>query len=116
MQLGIRLVAWFQSTIEELPPDVVEQLPDDVVTDLRDGIIDKIPEDVIERLPESVQDRVPDSLIEFTSANTGFAAFLAVVGVLAIAGFVWGVAKSAVKAAVLSGVVAAAAWYLFFQQ
>ena len=116
MNVAIRLMAWYQSSIEELPPDVVEELPDDVLSDLRDGLIDKIPEDVVDRLPEGVRDQVPDSLVDFASANTGFAAFLAIVGVLAVAGFVWGIAKSAIKAALFFGVVAAAAWFLFFQQ
>ncbi len=116
MSLAIRIVAWYQSSIEDLPPEVVEELPDDVLTDLRDGIIDKIPEDVVERLPDGVQDKIPDSLVEFASTNTGFAAFLAVVGVLAVVGFVWGIVKSALKAVVFFGVVGAGAWFLFFQQ
>lgn len=116
MNTAIRLVAWYQSSVEELPPDVIDELPDDVISDLRDGLIDKIPEDVVDRLPEGVRDQVPDSLVEFASANTGFTVVLAVVGLLAIAGFVWGIARSAVKAVLFFAVVGAAAWFLFFQQ
>jgi len=50
------------------------------------------------------------------SSNTGFTVFLAVLGVLAIAGFVWAITKSAIKAVVFFGAVGAAAWYFFFQQ
>ncbi len=116
MMLAVRLVAWFQSSIDELPPDVVEELPADVVADLRDGLIDKIPENVVEDLPAGVRDQVPDSLVEFASSNTGFAVFLAVLGLLCVVGFVWAIAKSAFKAVLLFGVVGVAAWLLFFQQ
>ncbi len=116
MSMAVRIVAWFQSSVEELPPEVVEELPEDVLQQLRDGVIDKIPEDVVERLPESVRDRVPDGLVDFASTNTGFAVVLAIIGVLAVAGFVWGIAKSAFKAAIFFALAAAVAWFLFFQQ
>ena len=116
MSLAIRAIAWLQSVVDDLPQDVVDELPEDVITDLRDGVIDKIPEDVVDRLPEGVRDQIPDSLVEFATGNPGFAAFLAVVGVIAVIGFVWGIAKSAIKAVLFFGVVGAAAWFLFFQQ
>ncbi len=116
MSMAVRIVAWFQSSVEELPPEVVEELPDDVLQQLRDGVIDKIPEDVVTQLPESVQDRIPDGLVDFASTNTGLAVVLAILGVLAVAGFVWGIAKSAFKAAAFFAVAGAVAWFLFFQQ
>lgn len=116
MLLAVRFAMWLQSSVEDLPPEVIEELPDDVVADLRNGVIDKIPEDVISQLPESVQDRIPESLVDLASTNTGFAVVLAILGVVAVLGFIWAIARSAIKAVVFFGVAAAIAWFLFFQQ
>ncbi len=116
MSISTQVRSWFQGGVEDLPPDVIDQLPDDVVQKLRDGVIDKIPEDVVDRLPESIQDRIPEGLVDFASSNTGLAIALAVIGVIAVLGFVWGVQKAALKAVVFFGVVGAVAWFLFFQQ
>lgn len=104
---------YFQTEIlDQLPPDVIDQLPDDVVEQLRDGTLDQIPEEVIKRLPESVQDRIPASVIDFASSNPMWA----LLGVLGVAGFVYGLVKSLVKLAFVAGVLAAIAWYFFFFQ
>ncbi|MFQ5554824.1 MAG: hypothetical protein ACE5GC_05570 [Acidimicrobiia bacterium] len=116
MSIAIRLVSWVQSLTEEIPPDVAEQLPDDVLQQLRDGVIDKIPEDVVDRLPDAVQDRIPEGLLDLASSNNTFTIVLAIAGVLAVVGFVWGIAKSAIKAALFFALAAAVAWFLFFQQ
>ena len=116
MSIAIRVVSWLQSAVEEIPQDVADELPDDILQQLRDGVIDKIPEDVVERLPDSVQDRIPEGLVDLASSNGAFTAILAVAGVLAVVGFVWGIAKSAMKAVLFFGLVAAVAWFLFFQQ
>lgn len=102
--------------LDELPDDVIDQLPEDTVERLRDGSLDKIPEDVVEKLPDSVQDKIPESLVDFASSNPGFTAFLAVLGVLALVGVGWGIVKSTIKVAVVSAVIAAVAWFFFFQQ
>jgi hypothetical protein len=122
MSLFTYLYARFQQ-VEEIPDEVLEELPDDVVQRLRDGIIDRVPEDVYEdlsqRAKDAMLDRVPDfvpeSVIDAVSNNPGLAAVLAIVGVLAVIGFMYGVAKSAFKAIVFFGVLAAVSWFLFAQ-
>lgn len=101
---------------EGIPEDVLERLPADIVQKLKDGIIDRIPEDIVDALPDQVADRIPANLIDFASSNPTLAVILAIIGVLAVIGFVYGVMKSAMKVVVFSGVAAALAWYFFFQQ
>lgn len=98
--------------VDELPPDVVEDLDPSVLEELRG--LDQIPDRLKDRIPEDVLDRIPAGLVDFTSGNPTLAIILAIVGVLAVAGFAWGVAKSAFKAAMFFGVVAAGAWFWFF--
>ncbi|MCB0993991.1 MAG: hypothetical protein KDB21_02790 [Acidimicrobiales bacterium] len=104
------------TVLEDLPADVVEQLPSDIVSQLREGAIDAIPEDVVESLPASVQARIPDSVIAAAGDDPALAVILAVVGALAVLGFLWGVFKSAFKAALFFAVVGAGAWIWFAQQ
>ena len=104
--------------IEDLPPEVVEQLEElepEVVGDLRDGTIDQIPEELVDRLPTSLQDQVPDALIDVAAANPGFTAALVIIGILAVLLFAWAIFKSAVRIAVFSGILGAAAWFWFFR-
>lgn len=105
----LALLVRFQSIVENIPEEVLERLPDDVVQQLKDGTLDKIPQDIVDRLPEGLQDSIPSGLIEAAGSNPLFA----LIGVLAIIGFGYGVVKSAFKAAVFFGVLAAAAWYFF---
>ena len=107
----LRLSAFFQSVVDSIPDDVLERLPDDVRQQLEDGVIDKIPEDIVDKLPEGVQDSVPPGLIEAASSNPLFA----LIGVLSLAGFAYGVAKSAIKAAVFFAGIAALAWFFFLK-
>ncbi len=100
-----------------IPPDVIDQIEniDPSVADrIRDGVLDQIPEDIADRLPATVVDRLPDGLIESAGADPALLAVLAIVGGLAVIIFVWGVVKSAFKAALFAGVVGAAAWFWFF--
>jgi len=101
----------FQSIVDSIPEEVLEKLPEDVRRQLEDGTIEKIPQEVVDKLPESLQDSVPTGLIEAASANPLFA----VIGVLAVIGFAYGVAKSAVKAVVFFAALAAVAWFLFLK-
>jgi hypothetical protein len=112
-----RLSILFQTEnpLDRLPQEVIDRLPDDIVRQLRDGVIDQIPEDVVDRLPDSVADRIPSGLIDFASSNPTMAVILAVIGVLAILGFIYGVMKSAVKVMLFSIVAGVAAWWFFFQ-
>ncbi|NNC76227.1 MAG: hypothetical protein HKN93_12050 [Acidimicrobiia bacterium] len=119
--LATRLYVWFQNeTVEDIPEDLVDDIPEDVLQQLKDGVIDKIPDDVLDdlktRFGESVTDRLPPDLVQFATDNPTLAAIFAVIGVLAILGFIWGVVKSAVKVAVFFGILAAIAWFLFAQQ
>ncbi len=101
----------FQSAVDSIPDEVLERLPEDIRQQLEDGVIDKIPQDIIDRLPEGLQDRVPPGLIEAASSNPLFA----LIGVMAVIGFGYGVVKSATKAAVFFGVLAVIAWFLFLR-
>lgn len=105
-----------QIEIGDLPPEVVDQLPADVVDQIKDGLLDKLPDDVVSQLPASIQDKIPDGLLEAASSNPTFQKVLLAIGVLAVLGFVYGIIKSAVKWMFISGLLAVAAWYFFFQQ
>jgi len=107
----LSLFVRFQSAVDSIPEEVLDRLPEDIRQKLEDGLIDKIPQDIIDRLPEGLQDRVPAGLIEAASSNPLFA----VIGVLAIIGFGYGVIKSAMKAAIFFGVLAVVAWFLFLR-
>lgn len=100
-----------RTVVDSIPEEVLERLPEDIRQQLEDGVIDKIPQDVLDKLPEGLRDSVPPGLIEAATSNPLFA----VIGVLALAGFVYGVVKSAVKAAAFFGILAALAWFLFFR-
>ena len=54
---------------------------------------------------------MPSGLIDATSANPLFA----VIGVLALIGFGYGVMKSAMKAVVFFALLAAIAWFFFLK-
>jgi hypothetical protein len=119
----LRFVALFQD-VDEIPDEVVEELPPSVVQQLRDGTIDEIPENVIDDLSDSARDAlieqvpdfVPDSVLSAVGDNPFLAVVLALAGLAAIGGFLWGVSKSAMKAAGFFALVAALAWFLFLQQ
>ncbi|MDJ0960355.1 MAG: hypothetical protein QNJ88_06835 [Acidimicrobiia bacterium] len=116
--------AFLLQEVEDLPPEVVDELPSDVVQDLKDGVIEKIPEDVLDSLSESARDTlvdqfpdfVPEGFIEAVASNPTLAVVLAIIGVLAVAGFVWGITKAAMKAVVFFALAAVVAWFLFAQQ
>lgn len=98
--------------VDDLPPDVVEDLDQSVIDQLEG--LDQIPDSLKDQIPDSVLDRIPDEFLDFASGNPALTAVLAVVGVIAVLGFFWGVTKSAFKAAFFFAVVAAGAWFWFF--
>lgn len=98
--------------VDELPPDVVEDLPQSVIDQLEG--LDQIPDSLKDQIPDTVLDRIPDEFLDFASGNPLLTTILVIVGIVAVIGFFWGVAKSAFKAAFFFGIVAAGAWYLFF--
>ena len=113
----VQSIRLFQNDIiDQLDPDVVDQLDPGILQQLRDGVIDKIPEDAVDKLPTSVRERIPDGLIKFASDNPALAIIFAIIGVLAILGFLFSIFKSAIKQAVFWGVLAAVAWFLFAKQ
>jgi len=104
-----------QDVIDRIPPEVLAELEarePDIVAGLRDGSLDEIPQSVVDRLPGALSDRVPSDLIAGTSGT--FLAILLIVGVIAAAGFFYGMVKAAIKAALFFGVVAAIAFFLLF--
>lgn len=107
----LSLFVRFQSVVDNIPEEVLDRLPEDIRQQLEDGVIDKIPEDIVDTLPEGIRDSIPPGLIEAASSNPLFA----VLGVLALGGFIYGVVKSAMKAAIFFGVIAALAWFFFFK-
>ncbi len=107
----LSIFVWLQTSLEDLPEEVLERLPEDIVQQLKDGVIDKIPQDVIDKLPEGLRNAIPPGFIDAASSNPLFAA----IGVLALIGFGYGVMKSAVKAALFFGLIAGIAWYFFLR-
>jgi hypothetical protein len=105
----LALLVRFQSAVDSIPDEVLERLPEDVRRQLEDGIIDTIPQDIVDRLPEGLRDSIPPAFIDAATSNPLFA----VIGVLALVGFGYGVFKSALKVAVFFGAVAAIAWFFF---
>ena len=103
-----------EEDLSGIPQEVLDRLPPDVVDQLRDGVLDKIPEDVLERLPASITDRIPDGFLESASANPMLVGILLIIGVLAVLGFFYGVAKSFFKMAIYSGIAGAIAWFWYF--
>ena len=100
--------------VDDLPEDVVEDLPPSVIDQIRNEGLDKLPDTVVDQLPEGVVDRIPDQFLEVASANPALVGILVVVGVLSVIGFFYGVAKSAFKAALFFGLMAAGSWFWFF--
>lgn len=100
--------------VEDLPPSVIDALPPDIRQEILDGARDQIPEDVVESLPLDVADQIPDSLVGAASSNPGLTAVIVVIGLLAVAGAVWGAIKGFLKVAIGLGVIAAIAWFWFF--
>lgn len=101
--------------VDELPPAVVEELQEqapEVLRQLQDGTIDRIPDNVVERLPTTVVDQIPASLL--TGRNVVLLGVLAVIALVSMMGFFYGVMRSAMKAALFFAVLGglAAAFFL----
>ena len=100
--------------VEDLPPDVIDALPDDIRQEILDGARDQIPEDVVETLTPDIQNQIPDSLVGVASANAGLTAVIVIIGLLALAGAVWGAIKGFLKVSIGLGILAAVVWFFFF--
>lgn len=62
------------------------------------------------------QESDSEGLFDRISSSSTLTKVLLVVGVLALAGFVFGIVKSAVKWMLYSAIIGVAAWFFFFQQ
>lgn len=62
------------------------------------------------------QESDSEGLFDRISSSSTLTKVLLVVGVLALAGFIFGVVKSAVKWMFISAIIGVAAWFFFFQQ
>lgn len=100
--------------VDDLPPEVVEDLPPSIIDQIRDEGLETLPDEIIDQLPDSLVDKIPSQFLDAAGSNPALTALLVVVGILAVVGFFYGVAKSAFKAAMFFAVIAAGAWFLFF--
>lgn len=103
-----------QIDIEALPQELRDRFPDEVEK-LRTGATDKISEEVINALPTDVVDRIPESLLA-SGVSTTFVVILAVIAAIALAGFVWGVIRAAMKAALFFLLLAIIAGLVLYWQ
>ena len=99
---------------DNLPQEVLDALPDDIRQEILDGARDQIPEDVVADLTPDVADQIPDSVVSVASANPGLTAVIVVIGLLAVAGALWGAIKGFLKVSIGLGIIAAVAWFWFF--
>ena len=111
-----RLFQEGQDLLDSLPQVVVDAIPIEDRQEIVDKGLDAIPSSVIKRLPPDVVDRIPSGLIESASSNPALTGALVLVGVLAVAGVIWGLVKGLIKLAVVLGIVAALAWYFFLRE
>ena len=79
--------------VDDLPQEVIDALPDDIRQEILDGARDQIPEDVVADLTPDIADQIPDSVVGAATANPGITAVIVVIGLLAVAGAVWGAIK-----------------------
>jgi len=56
---------------------------------------------------------VPDSLVDAASSSPGLTAVIVLIGLVAVAGAVWGAVKGFLKVAIILGVIAALTWWYF---
>ena len=98
----------------DLPQEVIDALPDDIREEIISGARDQIPENVVDELPVDIADQIPDSLVGAATSNPGLTAVVVIIGLLALAGAVWGAVKGFLKVAIGLGLIAAIAWYFFF--
>lgn len=100
--------------IEALPQELRDRFPEEV-DKLRTGATDKISEEVIDALPPDVVDRIPESLLA-SGVSTTFIVILAVIAGVALLGFIWGVVRAAMKAALFFLVLAVIAGLVLYWQ
>jgi hypothetical protein len=68
---------------------------------------------VLQTLPDDVVERT-DEIVETVKANPVLLGVLAVIGAITAVIFLFGVVRQAFKAAMIGGLLSAAAWYWYF--
>ena len=99
--------------VDELPQEVIEALPADIRQEILDGARDRIPEEVIADLRPEIADQIPDSLVGAASSDPSLTAVVVIIGLLAVAGAIWGAVKGFLKVAIGLGLIAAVVWWYF---
>ncbi|MFT7650767.1 MAG: hypothetical protein ACI8Y4_005542 [Candidatus Poriferisodalaceae bacterium] len=100
--------------VDDLPQQVIDALPEDIRQEIIDGVREQIPEDVVADLRPDIADQIPDSLVGAATMSPGLTAVIVVIGVLAVAGALWGAVKGFLKVAIGLGIIAAFVWFYFF--
>lgn len=101
------------TNVDDLPQEVIDALPPDIRQEILDGVRDQIPQEVIQDLRPDIADQIPDSLVGAASSNPGLTAVIVLIGLLAVAGAVWGAVKGFLKVAIGLGIIAAVVWWYF---
>ncbi len=101
------------TNVDDLPQEVINALPPDIRQEILDGARDQIPEEVIQDLRPDIAAQIPDSLVGAASTNPGLTAVVVLIGLLAVAGAVWGAVKGFLKVAIGLGLIAAVVWWYF---
>lgn len=112
--MGLVQVDPLDIDIESLPQELKDRFPEEVER-LRTGATDKISEEVVNALPPDVVDRIPESLLA-SGVSTTFVVILAIIAGVALLGFLWGVVRAAMKAAVFFLILAIIAGLVLYWQ
>jgi len=99
--------------VNDLPQEVIDALPADIRQEILDGARDRIPEEVIDDLRPDIADQIPDSLVGAASSNPSLTAVVVIIGILAVAGAIFGAVKGFLKVAIGLGLIAAVVWWYF---
>jgi hypothetical protein len=99
--------------VDDLPQEVIDALPADIRQEILDGARDRIPEEVIDDLRPDIADQIPDSLVGAASSNPSLTAVVVIIGLLAVAGAIFGAVKGFLKVAIGLGLIAAVVWWYF---
>jgi hypothetical protein len=99
--------------VDELLQEVIDALPADIRREILDGTRDQRPEAVVDGLRQDIAYQVPDSLDGAASSNPSLTAVVVIIGLLAVAGAIWGAIKGFLKVAIGLGLIAAVVWWYF---
>ncbi len=104
-----------ESTItDDLPQEVLDALPDDIREEIESGVRDQIPENIVDDLTPDIANQIPSGLVGAATSNPGLTAVILIIAVLAVMGAIYGAIKGFLKVAIGLGIIAAIAWFFFF--